>query len=323
MILPKRGQYTDSRNITQIHILGGTHGNERTGLHALQYINSHLDEFKMGDIENIHPIFANSRAILKNTRYVEKDLNRSYQYDYERPPQSAKSNVYEINRAFEIRKEIGALEKPVDFVIDLHTTTANMGNCLIVTDSDPWTQALAQKMLERIPNSYLIYEKVERKEELTSSALALNHVTLEMGPIEQGVAKHPKILEALINIKHIIQSVSELNGKEASQLNFKESPIYIFEKQTVDYPRDSKGVPIAYIHPDFLHKDYSPLKLGQAIFIDSQGKEFFLEAGPLFPSSLIEKIVAGEKICPIFIGESAYVEKGIAFGLVSASSFSK
>ena len=60
-------------------------------------------------------------------------------------------------------------------------------------------------------------------------------------------------------------------------------------------------------------RDFTPLKIGQPVFRMFNGKTIHLEDHPLFPSDLLELIRKGKKLAPLFIGEAAYLEKGIAF----------
>ena len=316
--LPIRGKNTATRNINTVFVMGGTHGNERTGIHAIQYLQQHEQAFKQGTVNNIKVIWGNEKAVQRNSRYIQEDLNRCFLYDYDNPHSEESYNAallketsYERKRALEIRYEMNALSKPVDFLIDLHTTTSQMENCLIVSDNDPWTDALCGLVIKSVPNTRLYYDPVSRQKDLTSSSLGLNHITIEMGAIQQGVPDHDAVQNTLTLITAIITAVDHLNNQPTQALPQPPSK-YTGLPYNIDYPRDSNGFPSAIIHPAFMHKDFQPLKVGQPLFKGFNGKVIYLEENASIPNELIT-LINQASIVPVFIGEAAYIEKGIAF----------
>jgi succinylglutamate desuccinylase len=67
-------------------------------------------------------IISNERAYEKNTRFTEKDLNRS-------APGTVKSNIYEEKRAAEIIEK----SRLYDLIIDIHGTKSDFGIVTIIT----------------------------------------------------------------------------------------------------------------------------------------------------------------------------------------------
>ncbi len=98
----------------KVLVIGGTHGNERTGVDLV------LD-LQRKPIDFIKPIIANPKAVKNNTRYVETDLNRSVG--------SKLAVSYEEVLATSLASKI----KPAELVIEFHNTTAKNNTCAIVT----------------------------------------------------------------------------------------------------------------------------------------------------------------------------------------------
>ena len=102
----------------KILIIGATHGNELLGTRFYSYLLRTRSEL----LESIDFIIGNPRAYSKRLRYVESDLNRSYN-------NGVKS--YEERRASEICDYIKKT-KP-DIVLDMHTTNCVQPDTLIVS----------------------------------------------------------------------------------------------------------------------------------------------------------------------------------------------
>lgn len=102
-----------------ILIIAATHGNELLGPKLINYIISKRPEL----LEHLDFIIGNPRAYAKRVRYIESDLNRSYQLG---------EATYEQRRANEIEHYI-KITKP-DLVIDMHTTSCVQPSIMIVRD---------------------------------------------------------------------------------------------------------------------------------------------------------------------------------------------
>lgn len=109
----------------KILIIGATHGNELLGTK----LYARLLQKRSPILEHIDFIIGNPRAYAVKKRYIECDLNRSYQTE---------GTLYEERRANEIKQYI-ELTKP-DLVLDMHTTNCEQPNCLIVSGADGETR---------------------------------------------------------------------------------------------------------------------------------------------------------------------------------------
>ena len=103
----------------KILLLGSQHGNELLGDALYSYVKSHR--------RNLLPYITyktgNLRAKKQGVRYIQSDLNRSYNGDH---------STYEERRAARILKYID--DNKFDLVLDLHTTTCEQPPCLIIPD---------------------------------------------------------------------------------------------------------------------------------------------------------------------------------------------
>lgn len=103
----------------KILIIGATHGNELLGTK----LYARLLQQRSPLLEHVDFIIGNPRAYAAKKRYMQQDLNRSYQ---------STDSSYEATRAQEIKAYI-ELTQP-DIVLDMHTTNCQQPNCLIIGD---------------------------------------------------------------------------------------------------------------------------------------------------------------------------------------------
>lgn len=139
------GSYTGAEKGPLLLIIGGMHGNEPAGVHALELL------FKMLEVEPItNPQFrfrgrlvglrGNLRALRENTRYIDKDLNRSWIPEHieqlkkqdRRTLQNEDLELLEILDL--IRREQHHYQPEETIILDIHTTTAYGGIFSIATD---------------------------------------------------------------------------------------------------------------------------------------------------------------------------------------------
>lgn len=109
----------------KILLLGSQHGNELLGEKLYAYIDQHHPNL----ISHISYLVGNPQARRRNVRFIESDLNRSY---------NGRRDTYEERKAGRILRYIR--DEQFDLVLDLHTTTCLQPPCLIIADSHPELQ---------------------------------------------------------------------------------------------------------------------------------------------------------------------------------------
>ncbi len=264
-------------------VFGGTHGNEWTGVYAIQKFAQELQQEARGlEVEFIH---ANPEAFALNRRFKDEDLNRAFQFLTEARPSS-----YEHRRARELRERMA--QRPC-FVIDLHTTTAAMGNTVIITRQHPLNLRVAAELVRKIPETRVILSPdPQRKYLVSQSDFGL---MIEVGPVANGVLE-PR---ALLATKALLaETLREL----ATPSNLTETALEIYEEiEDVYYPLDESGELTAYIHPELQGKDFCALEGEYVAFKSFSGADL--------------KRKASEELYPIFINEAAYYPTKLAFTL--------
>lgn len=265
----------------KVYIFGGTHGNEWTGAILVTKYEEHFKK-KFPHL-NLEFVLANPRAFKENRRFTEEDLNRAFQY------LNDNRSSYELELAREISKK---LEDEKCLIIDLHTTTSNLGLTLIITEINDFNLSLCSLVQDQVPDCKIILSPdPEKKYLVRQSPFGL---MVEVGPVANGVIN----AEILYKMKHLIECI--LDSIELDPI--RNSALTVFEEvQDVYYPHDEQGSLNACIHSVLEGKDFAPMKGEIAVFKDFNGRDICINLE--------------EELYPIFINEAAYYPKGLAFTL--------
>ena len=295
----------------QLIVFGGTHGNELTG----SFLVNHFLQGKglvAAATFATQFLIANPRAVHACRRYIDHDLNRCFlpddlQADLQHPLRSG----YEFERAREIVALLGGEHKiQRAFLIDLHTTTANMGSTIILTSLSSVNLWVAAYLVREIDGLRVITNELPREKSPFINSLSPYGFCIEVGPVAQG-ALDPKVLAATVRILQTVARALDClvaagfdldRASATSGLDGFPSEVvaYCYER-ILDYPRNSQGDLLACVHPERYGRDFIPVEKGSPLFIDLDEKEYFQEFDGIF--------------WPIFIGESAYMEKETAMVL--------
>ena len=281
---PDPGSPSFTRPVRRVTVVGGTHGNEYTGVWCIKAIEGQREVHRRRTAENsandgggeggrrvddrinvfekfqsleIDTLLGNPVAYMQNKRFVDVDLNREFSIEklLKVPDDGGFINMKEcdVRTQFcsnEIRsslpheavraREIEALLGPkftaestsaggggggfdssygdpnADVVIDLHTTTANMGISLIIPEGDALMSAAAAHVLHECRSRYgengaqcLMHALPRRQDRMNLSSCGRHGFTIEVGPTPQGVLRHDCVektqaaLHALLEFFHL------------------------------------------------------------------------------------------------------------------------
>jgi len=184
----------------RVTVVGGVHGNEYTGVWCVKSLERRLEatQRKYGSLTIDH-LIANPEAHLANRRFLDIDLNRQF---------SQKALVEQEAKGIEGKRarEIDALLGPkfgadtgpaTDCIIDLHSTTANMGLTLIFPEGDALMgRACAYALLKCTSGkTRILFEaRSSREQEPFLQSVAPHGLTIEVGPVPQGVLRHDAVI---------------------------------------------------------------------------------------------------------------------------------
>jgi succinylglutamate desuccinylase len=281
-------------SIQRVLIVAGVHGNEFTGIYVLKKLEQYPELMRRDNFEAL-TLLANPKAFVAVRRYMDQDLNRSFKKS---DLQDLTRSSYEDIRAREINGLFGGNGKnPVDVIVDIHNTTANMGLTLI-TDECPFNLQLVA-YLQSVNPAVNIYIIPKSKESASLPSICELGCTIEVGAVSQGVLQADLFQQTEALIINALNYLEQYNRGEILSLD---NSLTIYRHSgTIDYPKNESGELQAMIHPQLQFQDYQPLAPGEPIFLTFDEQTITYE---------------GEStVYPVFINEAAYYEKNIAFCL--------
>ena len=281
----------------EIVVVGGTHGNERGGIWTVRELQAHPERFAFPGLD-VRGILANPRSIERNLRYLEVDLNRCF--GPELSTATREGAPLERLRARELREEICPGGTPPDLVVDLHNTTSSMGVTWILTSLEPLILWLALRAFRRDPRTRILHTPETDQSNVFLPSLGSREITLEIGPVSHGTECHWAWLSARDHLRGILRDLSGLGSAFDPGAELAGERFEFFQTVSVEpYPLDPDGRPRALVHEDALGGDYREFRDGDPLFFD-----------PLAEETIVHR---GEPMHPVFLGEAAYVESGIAY----------
>lgn len=259
-----------------IAILGGTHGNELVGIEVARTLisnppKSHFNHFKA--------IIANPKACEQKLRFIDFDLNRSF------GPET-KTHGYEKNRSYELRKEI---EGKYDFLVDLHTTTTNMGLTLIVNHDDELSWKAAYYLKTHFSDLKIIKSLKTVPNSPYTANMAKSGLTIEVGPVSNNIINANLVL----NVRKMVDLLLDFKFEAHSPLPKMD---YFQTIGEITFPNPSDL--LWYVHPERDRHDFKLVKKGDPLFINLKGD--------------VINYQNDEPFYPFFINEAAYQYQNIA-----------
>jgi len=273
----------------KILIVSGTHGNELNPVWAVKKFRN-LKNTSLQS-KSLEFTLGNPKALEKGLRYIDVDLNRSFNV----LKNASNQNFYEVNRSEYLINEYGSQgHKSCPIVIDLHTTTSCMGSSIVMYGRRQRDFCLAAILQAKFGLPIYLHEKDIKQTGFLVEAWPCGLV-IEIGPVAQN-HYDSEIAERFLIILDFLGEL--INNLENNRINLPSEISLFVHQKSIDYPRDDKHNINALIHPLRINNDWKMIEYGDPLFLDFNNEKIIYEGH--------------EKTYPLFIGEAAYREKNIA-----------
>lgn len=285
--------------INQVAVIGGTHGNEFSGIYLLEKWQKNPALVSRSSF-NTEMEFANPNAYRDNKRYLDCDLNRQFNLD---DLVNYTLSNYEQSRAKVINQQFGPKGNPrTDLIIDLHNTTSNMGPSLILLTLDAFNTQLAAYVKSKMPESVIVVEdQIPPHEQLFLCSVGKQGVIVEIGPQPQSVLRQDVLDQMETMTQYILDFVERYNTDQVPELPTSVEG-YRYE-ETLKLPEDEQGNRIGMVHKNVQDADFVSITKGTPIFTLFDGTEVNWDGD--------------YEAYPHFINEAAYYDNNLAMSLAS------
>lgn len=265
-------------------------------------------------------------GLARRVRFLDVDLNRQFAPEALASPASP-DEPREITLARALDKTLGPKASPdpaQDLVIDLHTTTSNMGMTLVVQDMDSVSigacaMVKAELEADGIPTR-ILWERTTREESPYLFSVGRHGVLVEVGPIATGIVEAGVVADMREATERLLEYFQRLNeqgeavraaeaeGRDAPPPVWGGGPVEVYEdlgiKVAPPLPvEDDIAAPM--FHAELQDQDWIPLRVGQGLFELPCGEVITYQGEH------------GDDVVPIFVNEAGYqnASSGVGFGL--------
>jgi len=289
----------DLMSIKQLAIVCGTHGNEITGVYLMKkwQKNSQLitrDTFQTKLVQG------NPKAYEVNRRYVDQDLNRQFS---KASLANESLSGYEELRAKVLNQIIGPKSDPkTDFVIDLHTTTSNMGPTLLMPQRGRFYNFLAAYVKQQMPDVTVFCDEDHKHNDEHHMVCTMGKygVVVEVGPVPQSVLRHDVFEQSEALTQVILDFVDLYNQDKLPELP---ASIEAFRfLKSLKLPLNEAGERIGMVHKNVQDKDFKQLNPGDPLFITFDGDVIPYDGDTT--------------VYTAFVNEAAYYDNNLATSLM-------
>ncbi|MEB3200358.1 MAG: aspartoacylase [Synechococcaceae cyanobacterium] len=297
-------------------VLAATHGNERNGAWLLACAEDPGAPLRQGlpvgrglDAAGlaVRCGSGNPAALAANRRYLERDLNRSFSRVLLQDPSCREQ---EVGRARQLLEQHGPSgSSPCLVAVDLHSTTACMGSCLVIYSRRPTDLALAAGLQGRLGLPVYLHEGDPAQTGYLVERWPAG-VVIEVGPVPQGVVQASIVSATRLALQATLELLAQARH---GALALPRQLVLHRHLGSLDLPRDAAGRPLAMVHPRLQGRDWQPLQPGAPLFLDGEGGTIAYDPARL--EDLPQPPPLDAPVWPVFINEAAYGEKGIALSL--------
>ncbi len=135
------GKYTSNEKGPLLFITAGVHGNEPSGVKALEKVFAELEKTKPTIKGTIVGVAGNKLALEKDQRFIEEDLNRTWKEESITNNKKDTHEQREMHEIIEVLESFPESDFTKRYFLDCHTTSSSSlpyVSVQVVNDNDEW-----------------------------------------------------------------------------------------------------------------------------------------------------------------------------------------
>lgn len=308
------GRFDRCRDGVSLIVLGSIHGNEPSGLAAIRTLARELEEIEEKLRGRVYLIAGNTRALRRNLRYVDHDLNRHWTPENvarNRPGSSIATNRVEDIEQREllaIFEEIFGTARDEVYALDLHSTSAESMPFAMTGDT-----LRNRRFARRFPAIFMlgieeqldgtVLEHINNEGAVTLGFEAGQHTDLTAVRCQEALIRLALVHTGILTANEIDVAASEQVLREAME----ERPrvIEIRHRHPIA-PGDGFRMEPGY-------RNFQPVRRGELLARDRHGpiraKETGLLLMPLYQEQGSDGFFLGREISPFWLWLSKVMRK--------------
>lgn len=135
------GKYTSNQEGPLLFVTAGIHGNEPSGIKALEKVFKQLEKTKPQIKGCLVGVSGNQKALNQNKRYIDEDLNRVWTKENVEQKKSETHEQQEMWEIIDVLKQFPEEDFSKRYFLDCHTTSSSSlpyVSVQVVNDNDSW-----------------------------------------------------------------------------------------------------------------------------------------------------------------------------------------
>ncbi|QAA81063.1 succinylglutamate desuccinylase [Aequorivita sp. H23M31] len=135
------GEYGNGTEGPLLFITGGVHGNEPSGILAMQKVFAILNDEQPNIKGKVVGVSGNREALMKGVRYIDEDLNRTWTVENIKSGKKDSHEKKEMFQIIDILKKYPEEDFTKRYFLDCHTTSSASEPYIsvqVVNDNDEW-----------------------------------------------------------------------------------------------------------------------------------------------------------------------------------------
>lgn len=286
-------------------VFGGIHGNEQSSIWAMKRMSPELEKLKNKLRGRVYFLAGNTRALQKNVRFIDADLNRHWTQECVRqnsPGSTILTNCVEDieqRELLEILDEIFETAKDEVYAMDLHSTSAEGTPFAMIGDT-----LRNREFAQKFPAAFLL----GIEEQLDSTILEYIN---NLGAVTLGFEAGQHTDKTAIDNQEALIWLALVNSEILSN---EDIDVEKYEQVLKDAMGERRIVEIRYRHAiteadqfkmELGYENFQPVKKGEILAEDKNGEVKAIEKSlilmPLYQSQGNDGFFLGREISPFWL----------------------